>query len=363
MKQKLVEYEEKITSLQSTVDNLRLSIQTIVDERDDQPASEKETTYENENYFSSYSHFAIHHEMLSDTARTTAYQNAILHNQGVFHGKSVLDVGCGTGILSMFSATAGAQHVLAVDDSDMAFYAMAIVTENRLNQQIEVMKRKVEDVADDKRFDIIVSEWMGYFLLFEGMLDTVINARDRLLKPGGILLPNRCSIKIAGVADNSLHDRHVKFWDNVYGYKMTSLKHECMLEAVVEVCPAGSIATESSAVAAIDVMTCTLANTHNIETDFSMKCIRSGTITAICGWFDADFDISPLTEKVVLSTSPFAVKTHWKQTLFLLKNPIDLTEGSSLEGRISITRLDSNARALQIKFAFRNGDRQEFYMN
>lgn len=53
--------------------------------------------------------------------------------------------------------------------------------------------------------DAIISEWMGYFLLFEGMLDTVIYARDHYLTPGGAILPNRCTISIVGSGDTSMH--------------------------------------------------------------------------------------------------------------------------------------------------------------
>lgn len=60
--------------------------------------------------------------------------------------------------------------------------------------------------------DIIVSEWMGYFLLFEGMLDSVIHARDKYLKPGGLLLPNRCTINLVGYADEARHTEYIDFW-------------------------------------------------------------------------------------------------------------------------------------------------------
>lgn len=70
----------------------------------------------NESYFCSYSHFGIHQEMLSDKVRTESYQKAILGNPQVFRDSMVLDVGCGTGILSMFAASAGAKSVIAVDE-------------------------------------------------------------------------------------------------------------------------------------------------------------------------------------------------------------------------------------------------------
>ena len=70
-------------------------------------------------YAGSYAHFSIHHEMLSDFVRTNAYQKAIYDNADQIKDKVVLDLGCGTGILSMFCAQAGAKEVIAVDMSDI----------------------------------------------------------------------------------------------------------------------------------------------------------------------------------------------------------------------------------------------------
>jgi len=61
--------------------------------------------------------------MLKDRVRTSAYQNAISKNKHLFDGKTVLDVGCGTGILSIFAAKAGAKHVYGVDNANIALFA------------------------------------------------------------------------------------------------------------------------------------------------------------------------------------------------------------------------------------------------
>lgn len=65
-------------------------------------------------YFDSYAHFGIHEEMLKDEVRTLSYKNSMLHNRHLFKDKTVLDIGCGTGILSMFAAKAGASKVIGV---------------------------------------------------------------------------------------------------------------------------------------------------------------------------------------------------------------------------------------------------------
>jgi len=123
--------------------------------------------------------------MLKDEIRTLSYRNAIQNNPHLFKGKTVLDVGCGTGILCMFAAKAGAKKVIGVDMSNILDQAKVIVKANGFEDQIHLVKGKLEEVdlglAEGEKVDIIISEWMGYFLLYESMLDTVLMARDRYL--------------------------------------------------------------------------------------------------------------------------------------------------------------------------------------
>lgn len=139
-------------------------------------------------YFNSYSSFYIHEQMIKDTVRTESYRKAIEGNPEAFKDKIVLDIGCGTSILSIFAARAGAKHVYALEFADIADYAEMIVKKNGLSDKITIIKSKVEDaVLPVDKVDIIISEWMGYFLLYESMLDTVLYARDKWLVKDGLV--------------------------------------------------------------------------------------------------------------------------------------------------------------------------------
>jgi ribosomal protein L11 methylase PrmA len=75
-----------------------------------------------------------------------------------------MDVGCGTGILSMIAAKAGAKHIYAIEMSDMADKDVSIIATNDLTDKITVIKQRIEEVTIVKEVDNIVSDWMGYCL-------------------------------------------------------------------------------------------------------------------------------------------------------------------------------------------------------
>ncbi|XVE54120.1 hypothetical protein DITRI_Ditri03aG0055900 [Diplodiscus trichospermus] len=171
-------------------------------------------------YFDSYSHFVpVFQEMLKDVVRTKTYQNVIYKNKFLFQNKVVLDVGAGTGILSLFCAKAGAAHVYAVECSHMADMAKEIVETNGLSDVVTVLKGKIEEIElPVAKVDIIISEWMGYFLLFENMLNTVLYARDKWLVNDGVVLPDKASLYLTAIEDaeykeDKIECEHVRLLD------------------------------------------------------------------------------------------------------------------------------------------------------
>lgn len=109
-----------------------------------------------------------------------------------------------------FAVKAGAKHVIGVDMSTIIDKAKEIVEVNGMSDKITLLQGKMEDVKlPFPEVDIIISEWMGYFLLYESMLDTVLWARDRYLKKGGLIFPDKATIFMAGIEDGEYKDEKI----------------------------------------------------------------------------------------------------------------------------------------------------------
>ena len=174
--------------------------------------------------------------MLMDEIRTSQYRNAIINNKLDFQGKVVMDVGAGSGILSLFAAQAGASKVYAVEASNMAESARALIEANGYQDIIEVINSKVEDIPQDligKTVDVIVSEPLGTFLLNERMLETYVIAREKFLKEGGKMFPATAHFCIIPFYDEPIYNEQMSktnFWDNknYYGLDLTTLKDKAI---------------------------------------------------------------------------------------------------------------------------------------
>lgn len=105
---------------------------------------------------------------------------------------------------------AGAKHVIGVDMSTIIEKAKEIVEVNGMADKITLIQGKMEDIEMPfPKVDIIVSEWMGYFLLYESMLDTVLYARDKYLAPNGLIFPDKATIFMAGIEDGEYKDEKI----------------------------------------------------------------------------------------------------------------------------------------------------------
>ncbi|KZT35410.1 S-adenosyl-L-methionine-dependent methyltransferase, partial [Sistotremastrum suecicum HHB10207 ss-3] len=361
-------------------------------------------------YFRSYADNEIHSVMLQDTVRTSTYASFILSNPSLFDGATVLDVGCGTGILSLFAARAGAAKVYAVDASDIAVKAEKIVKENGLENVITVIRGKVEDIVlPVEKVDIIISEWMGYALLYESMLDSVLHARDRFLKPGGLLAPSESRMMFSLCEAKEVKKERIGFWDDVYGFDLSSMAEEVYDDAIIDVVPEESLVSDPTTIKTFDLHVLTPK-----KLDFSSPFTLTSTRTkrtkawAFVLYFDTFFNTvptllspeDPAYEVTIVkadepntaevwavgkpgrgelkrrassksgekgkkameryekgyvksfSTGPASLRTHWQQTVFLLREGIPVEEGTVVEGTFSCRKSEDNSRELDVEIRY-----------
>jgi len=302
-------------------------------------------------YFNSYNHHGIHEEMLKDEVRTKSYRDAIYQNPHLFKDKIVLDVGCGTSILSMFAVKAGAKHVIGVDMSTIIEKAKEIIECNGMTSKITLLQGKMEEVElPYPKVDIIISEWMGYFLLYESMLDTVLYARDKYLKPDGLIFPDKATIFMAGIEDGEYKEEKIGFWDNVWGFDYTPLKKTAMTEPLVDTVDIKAVVTDPTAVITLDLYTVTTADLA-FSKSFSLKARRNDFVHALIAWFDIEF--SKCHKPIRFSTGPHTKYTHWKQTVFYLHDVLTVEADEQIAGVLDNKPNDKNKRDLDIKITYR----------
>ncbi|KAK6438674.1 Nuclear SAM-dependent mono-and asymmetric methyltransferase [Oleoguttula sp. CCFEE 5521] len=310
-----------------------------------------ELSHSEVHYFNSYNHHGIHEEMLKDEVRTRSYRDAIYNNKHIFKDKVVLDVGCGTAILSMFAVKAGAKHVIGVDMSTIIVKAKEIVEVNGMSDKITLLQGKMEEVElPFQEVDIIISEWMGYFLLYESMLDTVLWARDRYLrKDNGLIFPDKATIFVAGIEDGEYKEDKIGFWDNVYGFNYAPLKATALTEPLVDTVELKAVVTDPAAVITLDLYTCTTADLA-FSLPFNMPIRRTDYIHALVAWFDIEF--SACHKPVRFSTGPHTKYTHWKQTVFYLKDVLTVEAGENVRGVLGCRPNGENRRDLDISIEY-----------
>ncbi|XP_066338108.1 probable protein arginine N-methyltransferase 6.2 [Miscanthus floridulus] len=259
--------------------------------------------------------------------------------------------------------------VYAVDASDIALQAMEIVRENELSDKVVVLHGRIEDVNIEEKVDVIISEWMGYMLLYESMLGSIIFARDKWLKQGGLILPSHASLYMASVTNSQRYHDSIYFWRDVCGIKMSSMmplaKQCAFVEPSVETISGENVLTWPTVVAQVDCYTIQAQELETITAAFKFTSMLQAPLHGFAFWFDVEFNgpvrqkskkqpsqssdgnaqnASPSSKKkkpdvsIVLSTAPEDAPTHWQQTLLYLFEPIELNKDQIIEGSVTVSQ-------------------------
>ncbi|KAJ3630003.1 hypothetical protein Zmor_028524, partial [Zophobas morio] len=301
-------------------------------------------------YFDSYAHFGIHEEMLKDEVRTLSYKEAIMNNRHLFEGKTILDVGSGTGILCLFAAKAGAKKVIGVECSSIIKIASNIIKDNGYDRIITLIQGKIEDVElPVDQVDIIVSEWMGYALFYESMLSSVLFARDKWLTPNGLIFPDRASLIITAIEDQEYKAQKIDWWNNVYGFNMQCIKELALKEPLVDVVNSNQVVTRSCPIKTIDMFT---AKKEDLDFTglFRLEANHNDYIHAFVLYFHIEF--SKCHKPVHFSTGPLDPYTHWKQTVFYIDDVLVIKKGEVVSGRLRCRPNDKNNRDIDFELEY-----------
>ena len=154
-------------------------------------------------------------QMISNQARFSPYVNAL--RQAVTPDSVVLDIGTGTGIFALLACQFGARRVYAVEPANAIHLARKMANTNGYADRIVFLQALSTQLTLPEPADIIVSDLRGAFPLFHNHIPTIIDARQRLLAPDGILIPQRDTLWAAVVCVPEFYQELTSAWqENVY---------------------------------------------------------------------------------------------------------------------------------------------------
>jgi len=246
------------------------------------------------------------------------------------------------------------------------------VQQNGMQDVVVVLEGYMEKTELPEKVDVILSEWMGYFLLREAMFDSVIAARDTWLKPGGALFPSHASLRMAPLQSQLYSSRVAEYEEEIHtwegfgewmangnGINVAGLteffhreQHEYLLQSA-QWCQLrqSEVIGDEFAVCEFDMHSITVDELKKVSSAFTCVINEDADLNAFGGWFDTDFrgsSAEPAPQPVTLTTSPESA-THWAQQVFMVHPPMRVQAGDMLEGTVKLARQRLNHRLMWVQ--------------
>ena len=262
----------------------------------------------------------FHRRMLADRVRHDAFRAAL--KLAIRPGQStVADIGAGTGVLAFFARELGAREVWLYDPGPALALAETVAARNAIDGLHFVQARSL-DVAEPPHVDVVVAEVLGNFAYEEDVLETLRDAR-RFLAPGGILIPESIVQWAAPVVADRF-ERDLKTWREVgFGLDWSDAEHMTRNNLYVHsIEPVDLLRDAARRWDALDFRGA--IDSRRVGTA-SWPLTGQQTIFGFALWWECT-----LAPNVVLSTSPYAPRTHWDQIYLPLLEPLSGAPGDEL---------------------------------
>ena len=263
--------------------------------------------------------------------RSSLFQEAI--SQHLPPGAVVLDAGCGTGVLGLYCLQAGAEKVYAVDSTAALELAQQSYQRAGLASRAQFIRGSTFQTVLPEKVDVIVCDHVGFLGVDYGIVDLLADARKRLLKPGGLIIPGLLRLQVAAVQSEDVN-RRVRRWgqDDIpsefhwIGQLSAHSKHSVQLKADALLTPAVTLGD-------IDLRVDQPAfQQWTVQT----QAERDGTVHGVAGWFEC-----LLAGEVWMTNSPLSPQSIGRPQAFLpLDTPLAVQAGDEITIEIMMRPAD-----------------------
>jgi protein arginine N-methyltransferase 1 len=271
-----------------------------------------------------------HRTLLADRVRNAAFYEAL--RRVIVKGETtVADIGAGTGFLGFLAVALGARRVDMYETADIAAVARKLIRHNRL-RNCRIAEVHSTEVPTPERVDVVVSETLGNYPYEENIIETLNDARERFLKPGGVTIP--CAIEqfvCPVTAGRYWHE--LAAWDEVgYGLDFTPAKAMTLNNIYVRIFQPADLLGGAGAAQSWDKVRFDRRNKTTRSGEASWRPEMTTTIYGLALWWTAD-----LVEGVSLATGPRDPQTHWEQLYLPVLSPITVEQGQAFVARLRST--------------------------
>lgn len=286
-----------------------------------------------------YEHY---YHMLTDKVRMDAYRKAIFER--VKQGDVVVDLGAGTGLLSIWAIKAGAKKVYALEKTDAIHLAKEIARVNQCSDQIEFVHGNSKEVELPEKADVLISETLGSFAVDENTLEFTLDARERFLKPHAVLIPDHIELFVAAVDVPDVYQK-LDYWRHIPQINFTPAFELFSQKIMVEQVPPENLMSSISSMGSFDLRT---MDNPRLNTGVYLQIERAGCLHGVAGWFK-----TRLADGIEINTSPHHPTTHWKQAFFPFKEKIHVIARDVLEWKVALGSTQPQSDNTTLSYQYR----------